>query len=221
MMKRSAIYSIQEMERTGMIPVFNHHDIEIAKQVLDASYNGGVRVFEFTNRGDNALEVFKALSEYAKKYKDLILGIGTIFDTKTAQAYLGAGAQFLVSPALVEELADFANENNVLWIPGCGTITEVYRATQLGAPLIKVFPANILEPAFVKAIKSVMPWVKIMPTGGVSPSRKNLESWFESGVSCVGIGSQLLKKEYLETKNYDQLSSAINETLRTIKNIRK
>ncbi len=211
---------ISVMEQTGMIPVFNHSDVETAKQVLDVSYHGGVRVFEFTNRGDNALSVFIELAKYAAKYDDLLLGIGTIFDTDTAQKFLDAGAQFIVSPALIPELASFAQERELLWIPGCSTVTEVYRATRLGAELIKVFPGNILGPAFVKAIKSVLPWVKIMPTGGVSPNKENLSTWFETGVSCVGMGSQLFKKEDIQAKNYTKLSTLIRETLNTIKNMR-
>ncbi|GAA4273708.1 bifunctional 4-hydroxy-2-oxoglutarate aldolase/2-dehydro-3-deoxy-phosphogluconate aldolase [Aquimarina gracilis] len=209
------------MESTGMIPVFNHDDIEIVKRVLDISYHAGVRIFEFTNRGDNALEVFTVLSRYAHKYDDLILGIGTIFDSKTALKFLNVGAQFIISPALVSELADFSKGNNVLWIPGCSTVSEVYRATKLGAPLIKAFPGNILGPAFVKAIKSVLPNVKIMPTGGVVPSRENLEAWFTAGANCVGMGSQLFKKEYLEKENMDQLSSMIRDTFLMINEIRK
>ncbi len=212
---------INIMERTGMISVFSHSDIRVAKKVLDASYQGGVRVFEFTNRGDNAFEVFKELAEYAKKYNDLILGVGTIFDSEAAQKFLDSGAQFIVSPALIPELADFADKKNILWIPGCSTISEVYRATKLGATLIKAFPGNILGPAFVKAIKSVMPWVKIMPTGGVSPTLENLKAWFNTHVTCVGIGSQLFKKEYLDTDSYDKLSLMVQETLQIIKNLRK
>ena len=209
------------MESTGMIPVFNHHDIGIAKQVLDVSYHAGVRIFEFTNRGENALEVFTALSRYATKYNDLILGIGTIFDSKTALKFLDAGAQFIVSPALVPELADFAKNKNVLWIPGCSTVSEVYQATKLEVSLIKAFPGNILGPDFVKAIKSVLPNVKIMPTGGVIPTTENLNAWFTAGASCVGMGSQLFKKEYIENENTDQLSSMIRDTFLIVNEIRK
>ncbi len=212
---------IQVMEQTGIIPVFNHSDIEIAKQVLDVSYQAGVRVFEFTNRGENALEVFTELAKFSKNYDDLILGIGTIFDRKIARSYLDVGAQFIVSPALVPELADFANKENILWIPGCSTVTEVYRATKLGAILIKAFPGNILGPAFVKAIKSVLPWVKVMPTGGVSADKDNLEAWFSTGVSCVGMGSKLFKPEYINDNNFEELSAIIHQILRTIENIKK
>ncbi|MBQ0734688.1 bifunctional 4-hydroxy-2-oxoglutarate aldolase/2-dehydro-3-deoxy-phosphogluconate aldolase [Aquimarina celericrescens] len=220
MKKHSITNIIQIMEKTGMIPVFNHSDIDVSKQIINASYDGGVRVFEFTNRGDNAIEVFTELAKYSKKYEDLILGVGTIFDSKTAKIFLDAGAQFIVSPALVKELANFANEKNVLWIPGCSTVTEVYCATKLGAELIKAFPGNMLGPAFVKAIKSVLPGIKIMPTGGVSPNKENLKNWFETGVSCVGMGSQLFKKEFIETKDYIELSKVISETLEIIKSFR-
>lgn len=216
----SSTHIISIMEDTGLIPVFNHHHIETSKKVLDASYEGGIRVFEFTNRGENALEVFSELKKYASKYEDLILGIGTIFDVDTAKHFLDKGAQFIVSPALVPELAAFAAEKNILWIPGCSTVTEVYRASKLGAELVKAFPGNMLGPAFVKAIKSVLPWIKIMPTGGVSPDKANLKSWFVTGVTCVGMGSQLFKGLDTNDDHYETLSLTIKDTIENIKNIR-
>ena len=208
------------MEKTGMIPVFNHTDISIAKKVLDASYEGGVRVFEFTNRGANALEVFTALNNHASQYKDLILGIGTIFDTVSAEAFYDAGAQFIVSPALIPEIANYANNNNCIYIPGCGSVTEVFKATQLNCEVIKVFPGNVLGPTFVKAAKAVLPHIKMMPTGGVAPTQENLSAWFNSGVSCVGMGSQLFKKADFEGGKFTRLSKKIQNTLMLIKTIK-
>ncbi|WP_299521165.1 bifunctional 4-hydroxy-2-oxoglutarate aldolase/2-dehydro-3-deoxy-phosphogluconate aldolase [Winogradskyella sp.] len=208
------------MEKTGMIPVFNHTDISIAKKVLDASYKGGVRVFEFTNRGANAFQVFKALNKHASQYKDLVLGIGTIFDKVSAKAFYGAGAQFIVSPALIPEIAEYANTNTIMYIPGCGSVTEVFTATQLGCEVIKVFPGNVLGPEFVKATKAVLPHIKVMPTGGVAPTQENLSAWFNAGVSCVGMGSQLFKTSDFEGDTFIGLINKIQDTLMLIKTIR-
>ncbi|WP_299365275.1 bifunctional 4-hydroxy-2-oxoglutarate aldolase/2-dehydro-3-deoxy-phosphogluconate aldolase [Winogradskyella sp.] len=211
---------IVAMEETGMIPVFNHTDVSIAKKVLDASYEAGIRVFEFTNRGDNALEVFTELTKHAQKYEDLVLGIGTIFHTVSAAAFFEAGAHFIVSPALIPEIAEYAYTNNIIYIPGCGTVTEVFRATQLSCEVIKVFPGNVLGPEFVKATKAVLPHIKIMPTGGVAPTQKNLLAWFNSGVSCVGMGSKLFKVSDFEDDTFASLINKIQDTLMLIKTIR-
>ena len=211
---------VAAMEDTGMIPVFNHTDVSISKKVLDASYEAGIRVFEFTNRGVNALEVFAELNTYVKSYDDLILGIGTIFDTVTAEAFCKAGAQFIVSPALIPKIAEYANINNRLYIPGCGTVTEVYTATQLGCEVIKVFPGNVLGPTFVKATKAVLPHIKVMPTGGVAPTQENLSAWFNAGVNCVGMGSQLFKTSDFEGDTFKGLTHKIQDALMLIKTIR-
>jgi 2-dehydro-3-deoxyphosphogluconate aldolase/(4S)-4-hydroxy-2-oxoglutarate aldolase len=208
------------MESTGMIPVFNHVNVSIAKKVLDASYAGGVRVFEFTNRGENALKVFTELNEHAQQYKDLILGIGTIFDVAEADAFHRAGAQFIVSPALVPEIATVASTNNSIYIPGCGSVTEVFKATLMGCKVIKVFPGNVLGPAFVKATKAVLPQIKMMPTGGVAPTQENLSAWFKSGVSCVGMGSKLFNPSDFDGENFTNLTHKIHNTLMLIKSIR-
>ncbi len=208
------------MENTGLIPVFNHQDISIAKEILDASYKAGVRVFEFTNRDEKALAVFTELYKYASKYDDLILGIGTIFTKTQAKQFLDAGADFIVSPALITEIADFCNEKKILWIPGCATITEVYTAHQLGAQLIKAFPGNVLGPDFIKAVKTVLPQVKIMPTGGVEPTLENLKLWFNSGVSCVGMGSQLFNKGDIKSKNFLKLTEDIKEALQHVQKVK-
>ncbi|WP_422106268.1 bifunctional 4-hydroxy-2-oxoglutarate aldolase/2-dehydro-3-deoxy-phosphogluconate aldolase [Winogradskyella sp.] len=208
------------MEETGMIPVFNHTDISIAKKVLDASYEAGIRVFEFTNRGANALAVFAELNKYAEQYKDLVLGIGTIFDTASAKAFYEAGAQFIVSPALIPKIVEYTKTNNSMYIPGCGSVTEVYTATQLGCKVIKVFPGNVLGPAFVKATKAVLPQIKLMPTGGVAPTQENLSAWFNAGVCCVGMGSQLFKASDFEGDTFTGLTNKIQDTLMLIKTIR-
>ncbi|MFD2563905.1 bifunctional 4-hydroxy-2-oxoglutarate aldolase/2-dehydro-3-deoxy-phosphogluconate aldolase [Aquimarina rubra] len=219
-MKYTNQYIINAMESTGLIPVFNHQDISIAKEVLDASYKAGVRVFEFTDRDEKALAVFTELHKYASKYDDLTLGIGTIFTKTQAMQFLDAGADFIVSPALIPEIADFCNEKKIVWIPGCATITEVYTAHQLGAQLIKAFPGNVLGPDFIKAIKTVLPQLKIMPTGGVKPSLENLKLWFDAGVSCVGIGSQLFNKDDVKNGKFYKLTDDIKEALQHVQKIK-
>ncbi len=209
------------MQETGLIPVFNHAQIEIAKKVLDACYNGGVRVFEFTNRGENALDVFGELATYARQYDDLYLGIGTIFSKDDAKRSLDKGAKFIVSPALIPEIAHFANQNDVLWVPGCGTVTEIYQALQLQSKLIKVFPGNVLGPGFVKSVKAVYPKVPIMPTGGVKPTEENLFAWFSSGVHCVGMGSQLFNANLIAAGNFESITQSVAEALAIIKIIRE
>ncbi|WP_299245953.1 bifunctional 4-hydroxy-2-oxoglutarate aldolase/2-dehydro-3-deoxy-phosphogluconate aldolase [uncultured Aquimarina sp.] len=219
-MKYTNQHIISVMEDTGVIPVFNHPDIHIAKEVLSASYKAGIRVFEFTNRDPKALTVFTELRKYASKYDHLILGIGTIFTETQVQQFLDAGAGFIVSPVLIPEVADYCNKKEILWIPGCATITEVYTAHQLGAQLIKVFPGNVLGPNFIKAVKTVLPQIKIMPTGGVEPTLENLKLWFNSGVSCVGMGSQLFNKNEIKNKNFLKLTEDIKESLQHIQKVK-
>ncbi|SFT72041.1 2-dehydro-3-deoxyphosphogluconate aldolase / (4S)-4-hydroxy-2-oxoglutarate aldolase [Algoriphagus locisalis] len=210
---------LKAMADTRMIPVFNHVDIEVAKGVLDASYKAGIRVFEFTNRATNSLEVFRELYEYAGKYSDMVMGIGTIFTTENANAFIEAGADFIVSPALIPELAVFCNSKDVFWIPGCATMSEIFQAKKLGATLVKAFPGNVVGSAFVAAAKSVYPTLHIMPTGGVEPTKENLKEWFDAGVYCVGMGSQLFKKDWIKNQQYDLLEDKIAETLQVIKNL--
>ncbi|GAB3664106.1 bifunctional 4-hydroxy-2-oxoglutarate aldolase/2-dehydro-3-deoxy-phosphogluconate aldolase [Echinicola sediminis] len=219
-MKFSNEEIIKAMEETGMIPVFNHDDIEVAKAVLDTSYKGGVRVFEFTNRGENSLNVFKELKQYSAKYEGLILGIGTIFTPKEVVDFDEAGADFIVSPALIPNVAITATNHDLLWIPGCGTVTEIFNAKEMGAKVIKAFPGNVLGPSFVSAVKAVLPSLKIMPTGGVEPTEANLSKWFNAGVTCVGMGSQLFNKEWIMQKQFDALEEQIVQALAIIKSIR-
>ncbi|GGF38694.1 bifunctional 4-hydroxy-2-oxoglutarate aldolase/2-dehydro-3-deoxy-phosphogluconate aldolase [Echinicola rosea] len=219
-MKFSNNEIIEAMEKTGMIPVFNHSDLEVAKNVMDASYNGGVRVFEFTNRGENALEVFRELKSYSSRHKGLILGIGTIFTPKEVEDFIEAGADFIVSPALIPNVAVTSTRNNILWIPGCGTVTEIFNAQEMGAQVIKAFPGNVLGPSFIAAVKAVLPSLKIMPTGGVEPTEENLSQWFKAGVTCVGMGSQLFKKDWIRQKKFDALEKQISDALNTIQVIR-
>lgn len=214
--------SIQQgMRSSGMIPVFFHPDIEIAKAVLDASYKGGVRVFELTNRGENAFQVFTQLLAHAQKYPDLMLGIGTIMNATNTQKYIDAGAHFIVSPILKPEMAPVCHQQDKLWIPGCATLTEIVTAKDLGATIIKIFPGSVLGPGFVSAVMPVVPGLQLMPTGGVEPTETNLSAWFKAGVVCVGMGSQLFTKEILETMNWSLLQQRVAETFEIIRKVKK
>jgi 2-dehydro-3-deoxyphosphogluconate aldolase/(4S)-4-hydroxy-2-oxoglutarate aldolase len=219
-MENRNAHIITQMEKTGLIPVFNHSDLEVAKAVLDTCYKAGIRVFEFTNRGSNALEVFTKLKMYSTKYPDLYLGIGTIFSIEDARNFMEAGADFIVSPALIPDLLQFVQARNCIGIPGCATISEIFQANSLGAGLIKVFPGNVLGPGFISAAKSVLPNVKLMPTGGVEPSHQNLSAWFKAGVSCVGMGSQLFSHELIKAAEYDKLKQHIVDALKIVETVR-
>ena len=211
---------VAKMESTGLIPVFNHDDAEIAAEVLINSYEAGIRVFEFTNRGDNALQVFEQLAKVASGKQDLVLGIGTIWTREQAENFLNTGAKFIVSPALLPDIAKAMNDKQILWVPGCGTLTEVNTAIKLGARLIKIFPGNVLGPAFASAVKSVLPEVKLMPTGGVEPTAENLSEWFNAGVNCVGMGSKLFSANLIAKGNYEEIQEDISDVLSLLRSVR-
>ena len=183
----------QTMASNGMVPLYYHSDVALGKEILKACYLGGARLLEFTNRGDYAHEVFGELNKYcAKELPEMILGVGSVTDGGTASLYLQLGANFVVTPVLREDIAIVCNRKKVLWSPGCGSLTEICRAEELGCEIVKLFPGGTYGPEFVKAILGPQPWTSIMPTGGVSPTRESLKSWFDAGVTCVGMGSQLI-----------------------------
>jgi 2-dehydro-3-deoxyphosphogluconate aldolase / (4S)-4-hydroxy-2-oxoglutarate aldolase len=211
-----------KMAETGMVPVFYHTDIETCKQVLKACYNGGVRVFEFTNRGDFAHETFGELNKYcAKELPEMILGIGSVVDAGTTSLYIQLGANFVVSPILNADMAKACNRRKVLWSPGCGSLSDISYAEELGAEVVKIFPgSSVGGPKFVEAVKGPFPWTSIMPTGGVEPTEENLKGWFKAGVTCVGMGSQLITKEIVSGKKYDELGQKCKEALDIIKKLK-
>ncbi|MCJ8209181.1 bifunctional 4-hydroxy-2-oxoglutarate aldolase/2-dehydro-3-deoxy-phosphogluconate aldolase [Mucilaginibacter sp. RS28] len=195
----------------GMLPLFFYKDKEVSLDVTRTLYKAGVRVIEYTNRGEAALENFKALKKLQQEeMPDMLLGIGTIKTAKDAENFVDAGADFLIQPIVNPEVAAIAAKNNMLWIPGCMTPTEIFTAQQNGAALIKIFPANILGPAFLQAIRELFPGQLFMPTGGVEMNLDNITTWFHAGVCAVGMGSKLISKSVLENKEYDQL---YNDTL--------
>jgi 2-dehydro-3-deoxyphosphogluconate aldolase/(4S)-4-hydroxy-2-oxoglutarate aldolase len=222
MAKFNRIEVFKVMEETGMVPLFYHNDIELAKNVLQACYNGGARVLEFTNRGDYAHEVFRELNKFAEaSLPGMILGVGSVTDAGAASLYMQLGANFVVTPVFREDIAIACNRKKVLWSPGCGSLTEIARAEELGCELVKLFPGDVYGPGFVKGIKGPQPWTNIMPTGGVSPDEENLKGWFSAGVTCVGMGSQLISKEVIKNKDFKGLETNVRDCLNLIKEIRK
>lgn len=221
MAQYSRIQVVQQMEESGMVPLFYHPDIEVAKSVLKACYDGGARLMEFTNRGDFALEIFTDLIKYAiAELPGMILGVGSVTDAASASQYMLAGANFVVTPVYREDIAIVCNRRKVLWSPGCGSLTEIAKAEEMGCELVKLFPGSTYGPGFVKAIKGPQPWTSIMPTGGVSTEESNLRGWFEAGVTCVGMGSKLISKELLANKAYNTLKENVASTLALIQKIK-
>ena len=217
----SRIEVAETMRDQGMVPLFYHPDIALGKKVLKACYDGGARLMEFTARGDFAFEVFSELNKYAiKELPGMILGVGSITDAAAASLFMQMGANFIVTPSLREDIALVCNRRKILWSPGCGSLTEINRAEELGCEIIKLFPGSTYGPDFVKAIRGPQPWTCIMPTGGVSTEKSNLEKWFNAGVICVGMGSKLISKKILEEQDYEGLQTLVSETLQTIKEIR-
>lgn len=211
---------IDQMRATGVVPLFTHDDAGEASHVLQAAYEGGVRVFEFTNRRKNSFEVFERLVQKRSLFPGLMLGIGTVMDGQTTQRFIDAGADFIISPIMKTEMATVCHRSNKLWMPGCATLTEIVTAKDHGAEVVKVFPGSVLGPAFISSIMPVVPDLQLMITGGVEPSEKNLSEWFKAGAMCVGMGSQLFTKEILQQKDWTQLKKRIAETLAVVKKVR-
>ncbi len=222
MAKYTRIEVALKMQETGLVPVFYHPDVDVCLHVIKACYDGGVRVFEFTNRGDFAYEVFAELNKYAiKELPGMIMGVGSVVDAGTTSLYIQAGANFIVSPVLNEDMAKVCNRRKIFWSPGCGSLTEISFAEELGAEVVKIFPAEqVGGPKFVESIKGPCPWTNIMPTGGVEPTEENLLKWFMAGVFCVGMGSQLITNEIIESKDYNALKEKIRVTMEIIRKLK-
>jgi len=210
---------IQAIIQQGVLPLYFHPDEETSIKILQALYESGIRVIEYTNRGKQALRNFRSIKkETYKQFPDLVLGLGTVMDPKTAAKGIQNGADFLVSPGYTRELSKFADNENMLWIPGCITPTELFLAQDDGLQLVKLFPANTVGPGFVQSVKEIFPDLLYMPTGGVNSA--NMESWFRAGVSAVGMGSSLISQDIVEQKNYDLLKLNTSELLKQIAAIR-
>jgi 2-dehydro-3-deoxyphosphogluconate aldolase/(4S)-4-hydroxy-2-oxoglutarate aldolase len=212
----------QVMKQTGIVPLFYHSDVEVSKKVLKACYDGGARLMEFTSRGDFAFEIFGALNKYAiAELPGMILGVGSVTDAAAASLYMQLGANFIVTPVLREDIAIACNRRKVLWSPGCGTLTEIARAEELGCEIVKLFPGDIYGPEFINGIKGPQPWTSIMPTGGVSPTAENLKTWFDAGVTCVGIGSKLIKADAQGAFDLAKIESLTRDCIEIIKGFKR
>jgi len=221
-MRFSKIQVLSVMKETGVVPVFYHNDIAVAKKVLKACYAGGIRAFEFTNRGDFAHEVFGELVKYATiECPEMIMGIGSIVDAPTASLYIQLGANFIVGPLFNPDVAKVANRRLIPYAPGCGSVSEVGFAQEMGCDLCKVFPGDVLGSAFVKGLKAPMPWSNLMVTGGVKPEENNLKAWFDAGVTCVGMGSNLFPADLIKSENWDGITKLCADTIAIIQKIKK
>lgn len=209
----SIVYS--RIEETPIVPLFFNADLTVTQQVLKACYDGGIRVFEFTNRGAEAPTIFAKLIDYCEKEcPDLVLGIGTIYDAKQANEFIAMGADFMLQPFTTPEVGEVCAKHDIPWMPGTMTLTEIRNAEILGAKYVKIFPGNVVGPGFVKAIKGPMPKTKIMVTGGVEPNKESLSSWFGAGAAAVGMGSQLFPADLIANKDYQSISNTISDLIK-------
>jgi 2-dehydro-3-deoxyphosphogluconate aldolase/(4S)-4-hydroxy-2-oxoglutarate aldolase len=214
---------LNEIVKTGLVPVFYHQDLETAKKIVAACARGGARAVEYTNRGDNAWRVFSDLvTHFAKADPQVILGVGSVVDAPTAALYIGCGANFVVGPVLNPEVAQICNRRQIPYSPGCGTASEISAAQELGVEIVKVFPGECVGgPAFVKSVLGPMPWTRIMPTGGVDPTKESIEAWFKAGIAAAGIGSKLITKELLAADDFDGIARNVEAAVSLIRAARK
>ena len=206
----------------GVIPVFFHPDVEVCKKVIQACANGGAKCIEFTNRGDFAPQVFLEVARhFAKADGSVIMGVGTVVDAPTAGVFIANGAKFVVGPVLNADIAKLCNRRKIAYSPGCGSASEISDAEELGCEIVKIFPgSSVGGPDFVKSILAPMPWTRIMPTGGVDCTEDSLKKWFEAGVACVGMGSNLITKQLLAAQDYAGIEKRVRDTIALIKTIR-
>ena len=221
MAKYSKLQVLLGMKETGIVPVFYNSDVEVSKKVLKACYDGGIRLFEFTNRGDFAHEVFAELVKYANaELPGMIMGAGSVVDPGTAALFIQLGANFIVGPVFNPAVVPVCNRRLIPYCPGCGSVSEVSTAQEAGCDVCKVFPGDVLGPAFVKDLRGPMPWSQVMVTGGVKPEKANLEGWFKAGVTCVGMGSNLFPKDAIAAGDWGRITALCHETVETIKTLR-
>ncbi len=222
MARHSRLAVLNAMVETGLVPVFYNPDLEIAKQIVAACAAGGAKVIEFTNRGDFAYDVFNALSKHiAQAHPDIIVGVGSVMDAPTAAMYIASGADFVVSPVLSAEIAQLCNRRKIPFSPGCGSLSEISQAEELGVEIVKIFPGSAVGgPGFVKAVRGPCPWTRLMPTGGVDATEESIKAWFQAGVTCVGMGSKLISKERIAAGDYKAISATVEQVLAWIQQFR-
>ncbi len=206
---------LNRLKSSPIVPVFFHPELEYTQQIVTACYDGGLRFFEFTNRGKEAFEVFEALEKYVRVHcPELSLGIGTIFTPKDAERFLRVGADFVVQPVTTESVGDACRAFGKPWLPGALTLNEIWSAWQMGATAVKVFPGNLVGPEYIRALRGPMPEIPIMVTGGVEPTQESIQNWLGAGVQAVGIGSQLFKGDF--SNDFPALSRRIKALLEAI-----
>jgi len=212
---------LQVLLQQKMLPLYYHESVEVSAKILEALHNAGIKTIEYTNRGTNALSNFMQLKNIASRnMPDMLLGIGTIKNKEQAQQYIDAGADYIIAPAVNKKVGKLAAHAGLLWIPGCMTPTDIANAENAGAGLVKIFPGNILGPAFITAVKDLFPGMLFMPTGGVDLSEENLRSWFNAGVSAVGMGSKLISKSLLDRQDYDAIERLTRQAIDIIQSIK-
>jgi len=213
--KKAAILKV--IPEQGILPLYFNKDAEVSVNILHALYNAGIKTIEYTNRGEAALKNFAKLREICdKELAGMYLGVGTIKNAEQAQAFADAGADYIISPGLVEDVIPVAEKHNLLWIPGCMTPTEIIKAENLGAKVVKLFPGNMLGPSFLSGIKELFPNLLFMPTGGVELTKENIGGWFKAGVCAVGMGSKLITKDVMENKKYAELTEATKQAIEIV-----
>lgn len=221
MAKFDKLQVMTKIAAAPMVPVFYHKDAEVAKAVVKACYDGGVRAFEFTNRGDFAHEIFAEVVKFAaKECPEMAIGVGSVVDAGTASLYMQLGACFVVGPLFNPDVAKVCNRRSVAYTPGCGSVSEVGFAQEAGCDLIKIFPGDVLGPKLVKGLLAPMPWSKLMVTGGVEPTEENLKGWFAAGVYCVGMGSKLFPKDKVAAADWQYVTDKCAEALAVIAKLR-
>lgn len=207
---------LQALPQQKLLPLYYHNDAGVSVAIMQALYEAGIRVIEYTNRGGEALNNFKALKEAAQKLPGMLLGIGTIKNAVAAQQFIDAGADFIICPSMNDEVADTTYNAGLLWIPGCMTPTEIASAEASGASIVKIFPGNILGPGYINAIKELFPDIKFIPTGGVEAEAENLRAWFKAGVIAVGMGSKLITAQRVQQKDYEGIRDATEKALQLV-----
>jgi 2-dehydro-3-deoxyphosphogluconate aldolase/(4S)-4-hydroxy-2-oxoglutarate aldolase len=221
MARNNSTVVYQRITETPIVPLFFNADLGVAQNVLKACYDGGIRVFEFTNRGAEAPTIFAKLIDFCEKEcPDLVLGIGTIYDAKQAAEFIQMGADFMLQPFTTPEVGEICAKHDIPWMPGTMTLTEIRNAELLGAKIVKIFPGNVVGPGFVKAIKGPMPHSKIMVTGGVEPTQESMKTWFDAGAAVVGMGSQLFPPALIAKQDYQSISNTISDLIDIYKGLK-
>lgn len=212
---------IGKMLKIGLIPVFYNRDIKIVKKIVEACRNGGAMVVEFTNRGDFAYQVFSELEKWcAREFPEVILGVGSVIDPATAALYINNGANFIVGPVFNREVANICARRKVAYLPGCGTASEISEAEEMGADIVKVFPAVVVGPSFIRNIQGPCPWVKLMPTAGVDATRESIHKWIKGGAACLGIGSKLIRRDWVEASDFEKITKRTEQVIWWVKEAR-